>query len=825
MIRHWLLNYFVHDFTPSRELRETLTVFLNALPSHILIKHSPRDQRIVKGLKRVVRRLKKVHYPRSSQHVQVISPPPPVFDEEQVRHMVHAKLKQSPLRRKTEGLIQKGMAVEDRHHGNVAFQDARTAEIVVIGSSDRSPLPPSTPQPHANLTATAAVNDHDHHLRPSPSMAIEMGHNDDPLSVAPLDTNDHGSKRNRNVSQNSIAKYATSAFARGRHHQQELQKAMVKESYLRRMEQQKRLMEQQQQVTHNETDQYCHPHDPQQSQPSSFISDASLESLVSPGTTDDERYDDDDEDDYETDDSDADYDEQEDALDHAHVSPPPPPPPNHHTTGNVSQQNNIIRAPSQRTSSQHRRSVYNAELSDISPLASPNGSGIQGSPADRAPGLTAPSNTYTPTATNPNRQLATPASSMDRDHSKGTPATARQPTQDSSPISNRRVSWNNNRLSRSFSENDQRKSGVDEPTVLVEEDLMVDSPASISPSKPLVVPTLQEQPTGEMNSKSKPQRKLSKRLIKAFRSAGNIRSGKTQPEMTAASSTAPSSHSSFSTPTYPRRQNSKHTSTRSSSHRQTDHDTAISSLPRQSSEINHFDDLRTSLDEILPPPLPIHSQQQQDKTDQHHQHSRIIELDIPRWGSSDITPSPTALFRSSMILEQRSHDLAQQLCLVEKWVLLQVDWEEMVHCRWTKMGDHSPVTDDYHKMDENGDILDDDHPMTATYYSRQTRQLQLMRGEQEGGVQQLIKRFNTACQWVSSEIVRTQALDERVLVIEKFIRLAQVKRETMCAFKLSDCFFTLHRNVKSIRTLLRLYRSYLGCNPPRCPDFERRGRG
>jgi hypothetical protein len=684
--------------------------------------------------------------------------------------MVHAKLTQSPLRRKTEGLIQKGMAVEDRHHGNVAFQDARTAEIVVIGSSDRSPLPPSTPQPHMTLTATAtALNDHDQHLRPSSSMAVGPGYSDDPLSQASLDTNDHGTKRNRNVSQNSIAKYATSAFARGRHHQQELQKAMVKESYLRRMEQQKRLMEQQQQDSHNETDQYCHPHDPQQSQQSSFISDASLESLVSPGTTDDERYDEDDEDDYETDDSDVDYEEQDTGLDQAHLSLPPPPPPHHHTADNAPQQNSIIRAPSQRTSSQHRRSVYNAELSDISPLASPNGSGIQGSPMDRAPGLTAP------TSTNPSRQLATPASSMDRDHSKGTPATARQLTQNSSPTSNRRVSWNNNRLSRSFSENDRRKTVDNEPTATKEENLMVDSPTSISPSKTLMVPAPQEQPKVELNSKSKPQRKLSKRLIKAFRSAGNIRSGKAQPELSAASSTAPSSHSSFSAPPYPHRQNSKHASTRSSSHRHADNDTAISSHSHQPSEVNHFDDLRTSLDEILPPPPPIHSQQQQDKTDQHHQQSRIIELDIPRWGSSDITPSPTALFRSSMVLEQRSHDLAQQLCLVEKWVLLQVDWEEMVHCRWTKMGNHSPMTDDYRKMDEYGDMLDDDHPMAATYYSRQTRQLQLMRGEQEGGVQQLIKRFNTVCQWVSGEIVRTQALDERVLVIEKFIRLAQVK--------------------------------------------------
>ncbi|KAI8140107.1 hypothetical protein BJV82DRAFT_623945 [Fennellomyces sp. T-0311] len=62
VMRHWLLNYYVHDFVSCRELREILTVFLNALPQNALVQQSPRDQRIVRGLKRVVRSLKTVHY-------------------------------------------------------------------------------------------------------------------------------------------------------------------------------------------------------------------------------------------------------------------------------------------------------------------------------------------------------------------------------------------------------------------------------------------------------------------------------------------------------------------------------------------------------------------------------------------------------------------------------------------------------------------------------------------------------------------------------------------------------------------------------------------
>ncbi|KAG2216650.1 hypothetical protein INT45_010790, partial [Circinella minor] len=53
VMRHWLLNYFIHDFIPCRELRIILTTFLNSLPQYTLVQQSPRDQRIVRGLKKV----------------------------------------------------------------------------------------------------------------------------------------------------------------------------------------------------------------------------------------------------------------------------------------------------------------------------------------------------------------------------------------------------------------------------------------------------------------------------------------------------------------------------------------------------------------------------------------------------------------------------------------------------------------------------------------------------------------------------------------------------------------------------------------------------
>ncbi|KAI8882163.1 ras GEF [Backusella circina FSU 941] len=132
VLRHWLNNYFVHDFIGNQPLRLILTEFLNQLPKHPLVQKSPRDQRIVKILKRVVRRLKKLYYARSSgaARVHVIAPPPPTEEQAQMGEMVRAKLSQNAIRRKTTI----GVGMSSHHNGNMAVQDARYATVVVVGS-------------------------------------------------------------------------------------------------------------------------------------------------------------------------------------------------------------------------------------------------------------------------------------------------------------------------------------------------------------------------------------------------------------------------------------------------------------------------------------------------------------------------------------------------------------------------------------------------------------------------------------------------------------------------------------------------------------------
>ncbi|CAO3577835.1 unnamed protein product [Absidia cylindrospora] len=810
VIRHWLLNYFVHDFVSSCELRKVLVLFLNTLPSHSLVKHSPLDQRIVKGLKQVVRRLKKVHYPRSSQRVQVISPPPPNFDEDQVRGMLHAKLSQGPIRRKTEELIHKDMAiVENWHYGNMTFQDARTADIVVVGSSDKSPLPPA-PVPSSTTTST-----------PSPTNIFGGGNNNNQHTSSRIPAHSqqqpspnsfgYDSKRHRKTSQNSVVKYATLVFSKKKLRQQELHK--VKESYIQRMEQQKRMMvDQQMQTLSNGLGRNSSQFNLQQNHRPSITSDISLESIISPGTTDDELDDDDDYDD----DSAALVNDVLETLDDGVAQQNG----SYHVYGDddARQNGSYQAAPTTPTMGNrlHRRSVYNAVLSDLSPLVSPSGSVIHGplvhSLGDRR---TSKSNGYQSMKYSQGRQLATPSSSidrvlrlpmelnmngLDRDKTESTIVDDLYYTDNTPlaaplvppllPSSNQDTSGVKNRVSKALLENGEEKS----PTIVDEigthdEKALVESPISMSFES-----TGSPQNELELTTTNRLQPKLSRRLINAFRSGGNTLTKATvvQPNVmtpsTAPSSIHPTSFTNHhqhpqyqhynkpdSPPSPPQNYRRQHGSRYINNKCTTWEPSQLSIVassqshqhPRnQRPDVSYLKNIRASLDEDYHY-SPNTCETEERNHQQQQQRSRVPGLDTsPRRSTDNIPPSLSALFKPSMILQHRSHALAQQFCLVEKWILLQVDWEELIHCRWTKVSDTSSYVDEAN--------IDDDDSTTCYSTKRPPKQdQQVDDDEQEDGIQQLINRFNMVCQWVSSEIVRTPSLDERALVIEKFIRLAQ----------------------------------------------------
>lgn len=61
VLRHWLLNHFMDDFFYDRTLRTTLCDWLNLSARKLAFRESPKDQRLIKGLKKLVRKLKETH--------------------------------------------------------------------------------------------------------------------------------------------------------------------------------------------------------------------------------------------------------------------------------------------------------------------------------------------------------------------------------------------------------------------------------------------------------------------------------------------------------------------------------------------------------------------------------------------------------------------------------------------------------------------------------------------------------------------------------------------------------------------------------------------
>ncbi|KAI8362576.1 ras guanine nucleotide exchange factor domain-containing protein [Mortierella sp. GBAus27b] len=96
----------------------------------------------------------------------------------------------------------------------------------------------------------------------------------------------------------------------------------------------------------------------------------------------------------------------------------------------------------------------------------------------------------------------------------------------------------------------------------------------------------------------------------------------------------------------------------------------------------------------------------------------------------------------SIVLRYRSEHIAQQLCLIEREYLNQVQWYELVAAGWKKKPSESSADD-----------------QVATGPAAQS-------SHQTGAPN------NATCHWVTSEIVKAVDLDMRVKVIEKFIRIA-----------------------------------------------------
>ncbi|ORZ31886.1 hypothetical protein BCR44DRAFT_1259962 [Catenaria anguillulae PL171] len=115
-------------------------------------------------------------------------------------------------------------------------------------------------------------------------------------------------------------------------------------------------------------------------------------------------------------------------------------------------------------------------------------------------------------------------------------------------------------------------------------------------------------------------------------------------------------------------------------------------------------------------------------------------------GTSDVTGMgvPAALAalvcsKRSFLLTFKIESIADQFMLIEEMMLLSIPWPSLIQ-HASQAGKAKPPP---------GSVQED-----------------------RGPVQSMIDRFNATCQWVATEVCSQRAMDDRVKVIEKLIRLA-----------------------------------------------------
>ncbi|KAF2746866.1 hypothetical protein M011DRAFT_381388, partial [Sporormia fimetaria CBS 119925] len=109
----------------------------------------------------------------------------------------------------------------------------------------------------------------------------------------------------------------------------------------------------------------------------------------------------------------------------------------------------------------------------------------------------------------------------------------------------------------------------------------------------------------------------------------------------------------------------------------------------------------------------------------------------------DLKPSTPTPSHFPFILSYDSELIAQQLTIIEKDALDEIDWKDLIDLRWS----HSS-------------------PQITNWFTY------LRSSSSVRGVDLVIARFNLVVKWTVSEILLTENLDERVRTVVKFIRVA-----------------------------------------------------
>ncbi|KAF9389619.1 hypothetical protein CPB97_011029 [Podila verticillata] len=155
----------------------------------------------------------------------------------------------------------------------------------------------------------------------------------------------------------------------------------------------------------------------------------------------------------------------------------------------------------------------------------------------------------------------------------------------------------------------------------------------------------------------------------------------------------------------------------------------------------------------------------------------------------DVHFSPS-IPRRPLVLRYRSELIAQQLCLIEREMLSQIQWYELVDAGTKNKAAAAAKTEAAEKRSESvlerdvvvggasegepGDQSEGTATPTPPALAGKLPQRSSIRTKDDNdGIKRLVDRFNVTCQWVSSDILKTHDLDMRVKVVEKFIRIAK----------------------------------------------------
>ncbi|KAG0282481.1 hypothetical protein BGZ96_000433 [Linnemannia gamsii] len=187
-------------------------------------------------------------------------------------------------------------------------------------------------------------------------------------------------------------------------------------------------------------------------------------------------------------------------------------------------------------------------------------------------------------------------------------------------------------------------------------------------------------------------------------------------------------------------------------------------------------------------------QQQQTRSQYENSYSQQRSPMTPRFQSIMSSASTVREYPprapASVVLRYRSEAIAQQMCLIEREQLSEIQWFELVNAGWKKKSPEAssnagttPPTPSLNEGQNDDEVAEggDVEGLEAGRRSTLVESGRACGGSLHGrphkssespSVVRLVDRFNLTCNWVTSEILKATDMEIRVKVIEKFIRIA-----------------------------------------------------